>query len=34
MKAALIAYDKDVIAEGPKWWQKDKGRLLQDIPLD
>lgn len=34
MKAELIAYDKEVIEEGPKWWQKDEGRLKQDIPLD
>ncbi|HKL21388.1 MAG TPA: sulfatase-like hydrolase/transferase, partial [Tichowtungia sp.] len=34
MKAQLIAYDKEVIDEGPKWWQKDKGRLLQTIPLE
>jgi len=34
MKQQLIAYDKEVIAEGPKWWQQDEGRLNQDIPLE
>lgn len=34
MKSELIAYDKEVIQEGPKWWQDDEGRLKQDIPLD
>jgi arylsulfatase A len=24
MKKALIAYDKEVLAEGPKWWRRDK----------
>jgi len=23
MKAALIAYDREVLAEGPKWWQRE-----------
>ena len=34
MKAQLIAYDKEVIEEGPKWWQEDQGRLKQSIPLN
>lgn len=34
MKSQLIAYDKEVLAEGPKWWQEDEGRLYQDIPLE
>ncbi len=33
MKAQLIAYDKDVLAEGPKWWQKEE-KLKQTIPLE
>ena len=33
MKAQLIAYDKDVINEGPKWWQKETGWRTQTIPL-
>ncbi len=26
MKKALIAYDRDVLAEGPKWWNREKGQ--------
>jgi arylsulfatase A len=33
MKAQLIAYDKEVLAEGPDWW-KNEERLKQTIPFD
>ena len=32
MKAQLIGYDKGVLAEGPKWWQKEE-EFKQSIPL-
>ncbi len=32
MKDALIEYDREVIAEGPKWWQREMADGL--IPLD
>jgi arylsulfatase A-like enzyme len=33
MKKTLIAYDREVIAEGPKWWQRQKGQK-ESIPVD
>jgi len=32
MKEALIAYDREVIAEGPKWWQREIPPGM--VPLD
>jgi len=31
MKAALIAYDREVLAEGPKWWKREK-KLREEMP--
>ncbi|OVE76045.1 hypothetical protein BVX97_02390 [bacterium E08(2017)] len=33
MKAQLTAYDREVLAEGPKWWQKEE-RVKDTIPID
>jgi arylsulfatase A-like enzyme len=32
MKKELIAYDKDVLAEGPTWWKRE--RMFDPMPLD
>jgi hypothetical protein len=33
MKKALIDYDREVIAEGPKWWNREK-QHRESIPVD
>lgn len=33
MKKALIDYDREVIAEGPKWWQREK-QHRESIPVN
>jgi len=29
----IVAYDKEVLAEGPQWWRKED-RLKQTIPIE
>jgi hypothetical protein len=32
MKKLLVDYDKEVLAEGPKWWNRDK--RIKDMPVN